>query len=60
MNVEIRPFEPRDRAAVIALWNEVFADDPPRNEPSGMIDRKLYRALGYQVEERVSLGKLLR
>jgi len=25
----------------------VFADDPPRNEPSGMIDRKLYRALGY-------------
>ena len=41
MDVEIRPFAERDRAQVIALWTEVFAGDPPWNEPSAMIDRKL-------------------
>lgn len=37
----IRPFRPEDRAALVRLWSEVFADDPPRNEPSGLIDQKL-------------------
>jgi len=41
VDVEIRPFAERDRAQVIALWTEVFAGDPPWNEPSAMIDRKL-------------------
>lgn len=38
---EIRPFRVRDRRAVIALWDEVFADDPPRNDPPAVIQRKL-------------------
>jgi ribosomal protein S18 acetylase RimI-like enzyme len=40
-NVKVRPYSGSDRAAVVALWREVFADDPPWNEPEGMIDRKL-------------------
>jgi ribosomal protein S18 acetylase RimI-like enzyme len=39
--VLIRPFNSKDRSAVVALWREVFADDPPWNEPEGVIDRKL-------------------
>jgi ribosomal protein S18 acetylase RimI-like enzyme len=37
---EIRPFLDRDQAAVIALWGEVFAGDPPWNAPAEMIRRK--------------------
>jgi ribosomal protein S18 acetylase RimI-like enzyme len=37
---EIRPFLAADHAAVVALWREVFPDDPPWNEPSEMIRRK--------------------
>ncbi len=37
----IRPFRPEDRTALVRLWSDVFANDPPRNEPGGMIDRKL-------------------
>ena len=37
----IRPFTGRDRAALEALWNRVFPDDPPRNAPAAMIDNKL-------------------
>lgn len=37
----IRPYEPRDEAQVVSLWHEVFPDDPPRNEPSSVIQRKL-------------------
>jgi ribosomal protein S18 acetylase RimI-like enzyme len=37
----IRPFRDGDRAPVIELWSRVFANDPPWNEPGGMIDRKL-------------------
>jgi ribosomal protein S18 acetylase RimI-like enzyme len=37
----VRPFSAKDRSAVVALWREVFADDPPWNEPEGMIERKL-------------------
>ena len=39
--VEVRPFTLDDREAVIALWIEVFADDPPWNEPGAVIQRKL-------------------
>lgn len=37
---EIRPFRAADHAAVVALWSEVFRDDPPWNAPSEMIRRK--------------------
>lgn len=39
--MEIRPFREEDAAAVTALWSDVFAGDPPWNEPSAMIRRKL-------------------
>lgn len=39
--LEIRPYESKDHAQVIALWSNVFADDPPWNEPASMIRRKL-------------------
>ncbi len=39
--VDIRPYESKDQAQVVALWNEVFPDDPPWNEPASMIRRKL-------------------
>src|SRR5512134_963166 len=39
--VKVRAYSTADRPAVTALWREVFADDPPWNEPEGMIDRKL-------------------
>jgi ribosomal protein S18 acetylase RimI-like enzyme len=37
----VRPFAPADEQGVVALWLEVFADDPPWNEPSAMLARKL-------------------
>jgi len=37
---EIRPFLDRDQGAVVALWKEVFAGDPPWNAPAEMIRRK--------------------
>ena len=39
--LEIRPYQPKDHAQVVALWSDVFADDPPWNEPAAMIRRKL-------------------
>ncbi|HEY0469633.1 MAG TPA: GNAT family acetyltransferase [Polyangiaceae bacterium] len=39
--ISIRPFEPADRAALEQLWAQVFADDPPSNAPTRMIDDKL-------------------
>jgi len=39
--VDIRPYESEDQTQVVALWNEVFPDDPPWNEPASMIRRKL-------------------
>ena len=38
---EIRPYEERYRAQVIALWEEAFPDEPPRNRPDLVIRRKL-------------------
>jgi ribosomal protein S18 acetylase RimI-like enzyme len=37
----IRPFREDDEEAVIALWNEVFPDAPPWNDPKSDIGRKL-------------------
>lgn len=39
--LRIRSFLEKDHASVVALWSEVFADDPPRNEPHAVIGRKL-------------------
>ena len=36
----IRPYAPEDHDAVVALWREVFAGDPPWNEPVDVIARK--------------------
>ena len=37
----VREYAERDRDDVVALWNRVFADDPPRNAPERVIARKL-------------------
>lgn len=37
----IRSYRPSDRAALEALWHRVFPDEPPRNAPGLLIDRKM-------------------
>jgi ribosomal protein S18 acetylase RimI-like enzyme len=37
----IRKYSPEDRGQLIALWQQVFPDDPPHNEPAAVIDAKL-------------------
>lgn len=37
----VRSFVAEDRPALEQLWSEVFPDDPPANDPAGLIDRKL-------------------
>jgi hypothetical protein len=39
--LEIREFAEADHVAVANLWDLVFPDDPPRNEPALVIRRKL-------------------
>jgi ribosomal protein S18 acetylase RimI-like enzyme len=39
--VSVRKFEKQDSAALVALWKQVFPDDPPHNEPSAVIAAKL-------------------
>jgi ribosomal protein S18 acetylase RimI-like enzyme len=39
--VDIRSLVAADQASLVCLWKDVFADDPPWNEPSEMIKRKL-------------------
>jgi ribosomal protein S18 acetylase RimI-like enzyme len=39
--LRVRPFCEDDEPSVIALWKEVFADDPPRNDPRAVVRRKL-------------------
>jgi ribosomal protein S18 acetylase RimI-like enzyme len=39
--LKIRPYASEDHPRVVALWLEVFPDDPPWNEPAAMIRRKL-------------------
>jgi ribosomal protein S18 acetylase RimI-like enzyme len=37
----VRPYQSADRESLIALWANVFPDDPPWNAPASMIDAKL-------------------
>ena len=46
--LRIRSFLEKDHASVVALWSEVFADDPPRNEPHAVIGY-------YDPDERLTL-----
>ena len=39
--LEIRPFRESDEASVVALWHAAFPDDPPWNEPTLVVQRKL-------------------
>ena len=37
----IRKYEKKDKDKVVQLWNTVFPDDPPHNDPSKVIDAKI-------------------
>jgi len=39
--MRIRKFQEKDRDSLIELWQKVFPDDPPHNEPSIVIEAKL-------------------
>lgn len=39
--ITIRKFEANDREGLIKLWQQIFPNDPPHNEPSAMLDAKL-------------------
>ena len=39
--MEIRKYQEEDRAGLIELFQKVFPDDPPHNEPLKVIDAKL-------------------
>jgi len=39
--MKIRKFQEKDRNSLIELWQRVFPDDPPHNEPSKVIESKL-------------------
>jgi ribosomal protein S18 acetylase RimI-like enzyme len=39
--VSVGRIEPADESGVVALWAEVFAGDPPWNEPRAVLARKL-------------------
>jgi ribosomal protein S18 acetylase RimI-like enzyme len=39
--IDIRPYHTSDEAAVVALWREVFADDPPHHDPAASIQLKM-------------------
>lgn len=39
--MHIRKFQASDRVALIELWQTVFPDDPPHNDPAIVIDAKL-------------------
>ncbi len=41
LDVVIRPYQPSDHVDLVALWNDVFPDDPAWNEPSRLIATKL-------------------
>ncbi len=41
--VQVREFAELDQAAVVALWELAFLDDPPHNAPATVIRRKLER-----------------
>jgi ribosomal protein S18 acetylase RimI-like enzyme len=37
----IRPFLEKDEDEVVVLWRDAFSKDPPWNEPTGIVRRKL-------------------
>jgi ribosomal protein S18 acetylase RimI-like enzyme len=39
--MNIRKFHNSDKSSLISLWQTVFPDDPPHNEPSSVIEMKL-------------------
>ena len=39
--MKIRKYTHQDRENLVALWQQVFPDDPPHNEPAIVIDAKL-------------------
>jgi hypothetical protein len=39
--MEISKFEVKYKAEVCQLWNSIFVDDPPHNEPTKVIDAKM-------------------
>jgi predicted N-acetyltransferase YhbS len=39
--MNIRKFQEQDRDSIIRLWERAFPDDPPRNEPSRVLEAKL-------------------
>jgi ribosomal protein S18 acetylase RimI-like enzyme len=39
--MEIRRYRASDRPQLVRLWQRAFPNDPPRNEPTRMIDAKL-------------------
>ncbi len=39
--MNIRKFQEKDREPLITLWQRVFPDDPPHNEPAKVISAKL-------------------
>jgi ribosomal protein S18 acetylase RimI-like enzyme len=41
IRMNVRKFQDSDRNLLVDLWEEVFPDDPPHNEPSAVIDAKL-------------------
>ena len=43
MHVHVRQYEATDDHELIALWSNVFPKDPPRNDPSKIIQRKELR-----------------
>ena len=39
--MKIRKFQKSDKDSLIKLWQTVFPDDPPHNQPSAVIEAKL-------------------
>jgi ribosomal protein S18 acetylase RimI-like enzyme len=39
--LDIRPYRTSDKPSVVALWREVFADDPPHHDPVASISLKM-------------------
>lgn len=40
-DLQIRPFDEQDLLDVVRLWEAVFPDDPPHNDPRTVVARKL-------------------
>jgi hypothetical protein len=39
--LRLRPYEDADEEAVVAIWNKVFSDPAPWNDPHSVITKKL-------------------